>query len=375
MRMKEIIMDQIKPGSLDFKGHQGDSDIGRLLATFRGEKTDRVPNFEILIEDKHVEKLLGRYAGNTLALGGDPAKGIEESEGSRPMHAKDYVELCQKIGQDVIVVEALWTPFKKWKNGKLVLAGDRSIKTRKDFESLVMPNSEDIETKMRYLREYREAVKGTRIGVSILLGALFQTAYEFLFNMADFMLLVYDDRDFVEDILDISTSYWVEFSRAAICEGIDFLFLADDIAYKNGLFVRPEDFKPLWLPRLKRILEPILNARVPVMFHSDGKLDAIMDDLIDAGINCLNPMDPYSVDYRDYKIRYGRRIALSGNIDIEYPLVRGTPQDVRKDVLAHMETLKPGGGWVAGSSHSIVNYIPHENFIAMINAIHEYGKY
>jgi len=71
MRMKEIILDQIKPGSLDLKGHQGDSDIGRLLATFRGEKTDRVPNFEILIEDQHVEKLLGRYAGNTLALGGE----------------------------------------------------------------------------------------------------------------------------------------------------------------------------------------------------------------------------------------------------------------------------------------------------------------
>jgi len=356
-------------------GYRGEPDIERLLTTFRGQKTDRVPNFEILIEDKHVEKLLGRYAGNTLAIGGDPAKGIEEAAGSRPMHAKDYVELCQIIGQDVIVVEALWTPFKKIKNGKLVQVGDRSVRTREDFEKLVMPTPGDIEAKIQYVREYKKAVRGTKIGVSVLFAAFFQTVYEFLFNMNNFMLLFHDDRDFVDEIMEISTEYWVDFAKAAVAEGVDFMFLADDIAYKSGLFIRPENFKPVWLPCLRRIFEPILNAGVPIMFHSDGKLDEIMEDLIDAGISCLNPMDPYSIDYRRYKKRYGSRIALSGNIDIEFPLVRGTPEDVRRDVKEHMDVLKAGGGWLAGSSHSIVNYIPHDNFITMLNAIHEYGQY
>ncbi len=100
-----------------------------------------------------------------------------------------------------------------------------------------------------------------------------------------------------------------------------------------------------------------------------------MDDLIDIGITCLTPMDPYSIDYREYKKRYGDRIALHGNIDIENPLVEGTPEDVERDVKEHMDVLKPGGGYVCASSHSIVNYIPHENFIAMLNAIHKYGRY
>ncbi len=78
------------------------------------------------------------------------------------------------------------------------------------------------------------------------------------------------------------------------------------------------------------------------------------------GVDCLNPMDPSGIDYRDFKRRYGHRVSLSGNIDITWPLVRGTPEDFERDVRQHADVLKPGGRWIAGSSHSIVNYIPHE---------------
>ncbi len=355
--------------------YKGEPDKGRTIAALRGEKVDRVPYFETLIEDKHVEAFLGRYAGNTLAYGGDPAKGSEEADGARPMYPKDYIELCQLIGQDVILVEAIWTPFKKLKNGKRVLVGDRSIRSRNDFTQLFMPEEQDIEPHVQYVREYKEAVAGTRIGVAVLFGAFFQTVYEFLFPMQEFMLQVHDDREFVEEILEISADYWVKFVKAMIEEGVDFMYPADDIAYNSGLFIRPEIFKPLWLPRVRRIFEPIRNAGLPILFHSDGKLDEIVEDLIEAGVTCLTPMDPYSIDYRDYKKRYGHRIALHGNIDIQRPLVEGTPEDVERDVKEHMEALKPGGGYLAGSSHSIVNYIPHDNYITMINAIHKYGRY
>jgi len=97
--------------------------------------------------------------------------------------------------------------------------------------------------------------------------------------------------------------------------------------------------------------------------------------LIGLGVNAVAPMDTSGIDYRDYKKRYGTRLTLFGNIDITWPLVEGTPADVERDVKEHMEVLKPGGRWVACSSHSIVNYIPHENFTAMINSIHKYGRY
>ena len=129
------------------------------------------------------------------------------------------------------------------------------------------------------------------------------------------------------------------------------------------------------MPRMARIVAPAIEAGIPVTFHSDGKIDDIVGDLIEMGVDCLNPMDPYCIDYRDYKKRYGSRISLWGNIDVEFPLAKGTPADVERDVREHMEVLKPGYGYLAGSSHSIVNYIPYDNLVTMINAIHKYGRY
>jgi uroporphyrinogen decarboxylase len=111
------------------------------------------------------------------------------------------------------------------------------------------------------------------------------------------------------------------------------------------------------------------------LFHSDGKIDDAVEGLIDLGIKAINPLDPYGVDYREYKKRYGDRLCLWGNIDVEWPLAHGTPEDVEKDVAAHAEILKPGGRWIAGSSHSITNFVPHENYAAMLNAIQKYGIY
>ena len=361
---------------MDFEKYIGEPDKERLINAIRRKPVDRVPNMEGLIEDKHVEKILGRYAGNTISIGGDMAKGDADTETMRPMHAADYIEVCKIIGQDAISVADLWTPFKKMdENGKWVPAFDRNIKNIKDFRKLKMPDDSDIERTRKYVKEYKKAVSGTRIGVSFGGGCLCQTLYEFVVGMEDFMMAVYEDRDFIEEIMEISTEYWIRFNKTIINEGVDLFSIGDDIAFKTGLFIPPKLFKEIWVPRMARMIEPAVEAGIPVQFHSDGKIDDIVDDLIEMGVDSINPLDPYCIDYADYKKRYGSRVALSGNIDVEFPLAKGTPEDVERDVKKHMEVLKPGYGYIAGSSHSIVNYIPYENFVAMINSIHKYGIY
>ena len=59
--------------------------------------------------------------------------------------------------------------------------------------------------------------------------------------------------------------------------------------------------KEIWVPRMTRIMEPAVNADVPVMFHSDGKIDGLIGDLVRVGVDCINPLDPYAIDYREYK--------------------------------------------------------------------------
>jgi methylmalonyl-CoA mutase cobalamin-binding domain/chain len=230
---------------------------------------------------------------------------------------------------------------------------------------------------MVFVREYRQALdkSGTKIGLSVLFAAYFQTLYEFVIGLEDTMRLVYEDRDFIEQLLDTSAAWCAKFCAAAVKNGVDFIWTADDVAFKTGLFLPPALMRELWLPKLKRIHEPALSAGKPVMFHSDGNVEELVPMLLEAGVDCLHPMDPYGVDYRQIKRKFGDTLCLAGNIDIEFPLAHGTPEDVEKDVKAHLEALKPGGGYICGSSHSIVNYVPHENFIAMLNAIHKYGAY
>jgi 5-methyltetrahydrofolate--homocysteine methyltransferase len=189
------------------------------------------------------------------------------------------------------------------------------------------------------------------------------------------MKLVNEDREFIDYVLDISADWCAKFCAASVKNGVDFIWTADDVAFKTGLFLPPSLMRDLWLPKLKRIHEPALAAGKPIMFHSDGNVEELIPMLLEAGVDCLNPLDPYGVDFRQLKRSYGDRLCLSGNIDIEFPLAHGTPAEVDADVKAHMEAMKPGGGYVCGSSHSIVNYIPHENFVSMINAIHRYGVY
>jgi len=363
-------------GAVDIEPFDGAADKQRLIAAMRGQPTDRVPNFDVLIEDQHVERLLGRKAGNTLGVGGDPAKGAAAAEGARPMYPQDYLELCRLIGQDVIVLESLWTPIKRQEpNGTVVGWTDRSFKRREDLERIVWPGEAELEDKLRYVREYVAAARGTGIGVMLLCGCIFQTLYEFVIGLSDAMVMTVEEPDLFDELMARSTDYFVQLVKGAVAEGVDIAFLADDFAYNKGLFIEPRQFERLWRPHFERIVEPARSAGKPIMFHSDGKIDDAIEMLLDMGIDCLNPMDPTGIDYRDYKRRYGQRVTLSGNIDITWPLVKGTPKDVERDVKEHMDVLKPGGRWIAGSSHSIVNYIPHENFVTMINAIHKYGRY
>jgi uroporphyrinogen decarboxylase len=355
---------------------RGESDKERLLATLRGDIPDRVPNFEILIEDQHVEKLLGRKAGNTLGVGGDPAKGSSAAEGSRPMYPKDYIEFAKIIGQDVIALADFWTPIRtRAADGSLKLLNDRSFKSRADLDRVIWPDENDIETSVKYVREYVAAAKGTKIGVAYCSPCIFQTIYEFVAGMSNGMIMLVEDPDLFGELMSRSADYAAELVRRVVSEGVDFLFAADDFAFKSGLFVRPELFARVWRPHFDRLLAPAREASVPIIFHSDGKIDDAMEMLLDMGIVGITPMDPSGIDYHDYKKRYGHRVTFFGNIDITWPLASGTPADVERDVVDHMKAMKPGGRWAAGSAHSIVNYIPHENFIAMINAIHKHGVY
>ena len=347
----------------------------RTTAALLGETHDRVPHFEVAIEDKVVKEILGRDAGSTLAA----SRGVSDSAYfSPPMHPNDYIDIVNYTGQDVIGFESLWMPVKyKDDKGDMHLINDGRIKNFEDLDKAIMPTwKDDFEPRKKYFDMYNKAIEGTDIGLFYLTGAIFQSSYVFLGGFNDFLVSMYTDREFAEAVMDHCVDFYLKIIDIALDSGLTFLFLADDIAFKQGPFVSPEMLKEMWLPRMKKLVKPAREAGVPVMFHSCGNVTDIFDDLMmELGVDCINPIEPYSNDIFSLKKQYGDKISLSGNIDIAGPLAFGTPAEVDAEVKNHLEQLMVGGRYVLSTNHSIMNDIPLKNYDAMLNAMYKYGVY
>ncbi|MFH1738692.1 MAG: uroporphyrinogen decarboxylase family protein [bacterium] len=349
--------------------------IERLLTTLQGGIPDRVPHYEILIESRNVRHLLGKDVGSTMAS----SRGISDSAFfTPPMDPEDYLDICRRTCQDTMTLEALWTPLKyKGESGELRVVTDGRLTDWESLDKAIKPDWElDLQPRREVIRRYIKAAEGTNIGVTLVLGAVFQCCYYFLCKFDEFLLKIYTDRPFVEALMDICVDYYIRVAEMAIDEGIDILFVADDIAFKSGVFIDPEMLKELWMPRMERIMESGRSAGLPIMFHSCGNVSGIIDDVImKMPIDCLNPIEPYSMDIFDIKKRYGKDLTLSGNIDIAGPLAFGTPEEVREDVRDHLVRLKPGGRYILSTNHSVTDDIDPRNYQAMVETCLEFGAY
>jgi len=152
----------------------------------------------------------------------------------------------------------------------------------------------------------------------------------------------------------------------------DFFWANDDLAGNHGPFMSPKVFRELMLPHMKMVAEKI---KKPWIFHSDGNLLPIMDDLLSLGMTAIHPIQPAAMDIGEVKRRYGDKVCIVGNIDLDYTLPMGTEEEVEAEVRDRIMTAGPGGGYIISSANSLTAYCKVENVFAMARAIKKYGKY
>lgn len=151
--------------------------------------------------------------------------------------------------------------------------------------------------------------------------------------------------------------------------------MPDDLAYTHSLIVRPGVLREHVFPWHERIGRMVRAKDLPFLFHSDGNYEAVIDDLLACGYNAIHPCEPSSFDIAELKRRFAGRLCLCGNINLDSTLTLGTPEDVEAEVRLRIRTVAPGGGYCCGSSNSVTEYVPFENYTAMLGAIRKYGKY
>ncbi len=247
---------------------------------------------------------------------------------------------------------------------------DGLIKTEKDLEKMILPDPDSdsfYQSAKAVIAKYRGS--DWALGVTTRMGI--SNAYLSM-GMEHFSLMLYDKLPFVLKVLDIYADWAVKVVSRINELGFDFLIIAEDLAWKQGPLFSPKVIRELFLPRMKKVAERI---RIPWIYHSDGNLMPILDDLLTLGMNGLANIEPNAMDIGLLKRNYGHRICLMGNIDLHYTLTRGTPEETEAEVKKRIEEIGPGGGYILASSNSLAPYCKPENVLAMNRALLQYGFY
>jgi uroporphyrinogen decarboxylase len=126
--------------------------------------------------------------------------------------------------------------------------------------------------------------------------------------------------------------------------------------------------------RMKRLIAPAKACGKLVLMHTDGKMEKVLPILYEVGIDIVHPVEPESNDLHVVKKTWAGRIAFIGNIHTPL-LAYGSPEEIEAKVKEYCIQIAPGGGYVLGSSTSIMDGIPPENFVSMVAAVHKYGRY
>lgn len=151
--------------------------------------------------------------------------------------------------------------------------------------------------------------------------------------------------------------------------------MPDDLGYTSGLIVSPRILREYIFPTDKKIGDLVHSKGLPYLCHSDGRLYDVIDDLIACGFNALHPCEPASMDIAELKRKYAGRLCVCGNINLDSTLTMGTPDQVEEEVKHRIRTVAPGGGYCCGASNSVPEYVPFENYVAMIGAVKKHGRY
>ena len=155
--------------------------------------------------------------------------------------------------------------------------------------------------------------------------------------------------------------------------GVDGIYFADDWGEQRSLLMNPEDWRRLYADCYRRMFEAAHAGGAQVWMHLCGNVTSIVLDLLEAGLNVLNPIQPRAMDLEQLARDYGGKLAFYGGIDVQQTLPFGTPQQVKDEVRWLCERLGGTGGYFPNNSHTLNAGIPVENVAAMLEALEEFA--
>ncbi len=340
-------------------------DFQQVRKALLGGQPDRVPLLELAISDSIKERFIGK-----------PIFSVTDKIEFFKKAGYDYVRIAPKIymnPEKIIPGEGarISDPTEDTSEREWHASGVGIIPTIQEFEKFRWAKPEEID-----YSEFEKAQSCLPDNMKIICqyGDIFTWVWDFM-GFETFSFALIDNPELIELMFNKIGSIVLNlFETCLTFNNIGALFYSDDIAINTGLFVSPQIYRTYLFPWMKKIGNLCQKYDVPFIFHSDGNIWDVMDDLKDCGINALQPLEPQAIDIVEVKEKRGNDFCLVGNVDVDL-LTRGSTDDVRNEVKRLLKLIAPGGGFCLGSGNKIADYVKYDNYLAMIETVWKYGKY
>ncbi len=342
------------------------NDFTRLRAALLLEgKPDRVPLIELFVDNQVKSAFLGKRAAS-----------LQDEVEFWILAGYDYVPISLGILEVGGVLSGDATLRKRSRYSiyseeevemKWAAEGKGVITTEEELERFQWPAEES--PGLAVAREVSKLLPPDMRTIAIL-GKVFTSVW-MLMGFETFALATVENPALVERLFNkVGNIQFRALEQALELPGVAAAWMSDDIAYGTGLMVSPAILRKYMFPWYRKMSLLCQQRDIPFLYHSDGDLTAVIEDIINAGFNGLHPVEPKAMDIRALKKRVEGRLCLAGNIELDR-LSRGAPDEVRTLARANIRDLAYDGGYCLGSSNSVTYYVPVENYRAMIETAFE----
>jgi uroporphyrinogen decarboxylase len=207
-----------------------------------------------------------------------------------------------------------------------------------------------------------------------IVGVTVTTIFETAWGLRGYERLLTDlvtDPDLADAILDIPYKFHLTAAKKLVEMGVDMIWTGDDVGAQERMLFSPATWRKFFKPRMAHFIAECkaINPEVKVAYHSDGNIYPIIPELIEIGLDVLNPVQPASMDPALLKQKYGDRLCFWGTIDEQHTLPFGTADEVAHEVRSRLDIVGKNGGLIIGPTHHVQLDTPLENFWAMVNTI------
>jgi len=340
--------------------------LERILRTIKLQEPDIVPHFEDIIDKKVRDAILPDSSFDDFVEFMDmdgvclfdresawKYKALDESKGIYQDQWGGTVRFTQEVDGHPL------TP---------------AIKSEKDLDAYVPPDPDE-DWRYERLKQLVKRFKGRRAIILEVSDAL-RVAGDFLLGDVAYFKAMITNPDLVDRVNEIVDNYQLKYVKNCLDVGADIVFSCGDWAMTQGPLVSPKFIKRFVAPSFQKIAKYSHERGVPCLKHTDGNIWSIFDIIIDSGADGINPIDPVAgMDIGEAKNRFGNKICLMGNVNGATTLVTGTTEEVREETKEVIRKAGKGGGLICMSSSSIHSGVKPENYVAMVKAIRDYGKY